>query len=113
VDVQRDAVDHVHADELERPGRATGIYAFNDELALVALDVLRDRGLALPADMALIGCDDSPAAHRSRPRLTTMRFDEHGRWRDIARHLNAMIAGEGEYPAITTSEPAVVPGETT
>jgi len=113
VEIRRDAVQAVLAQELERADRATGIYAFNDELALVALDILRDLGVALPHDMALIGCDDSPAAERSRPRLTTMRFDEHGRWRDIASHLHGMISGESERPEMLASEPAVVAGETT
>jgi DNA-binding LacI/PurR family transcriptional regulator len=113
VAIERDAVESVLAQELERADRATGIYAFNDELALVALDALRERGLTLPGNMALIGCDDSPAAERSRPRLTTMRFDDHGRWREIARHLHAMISGEGHYPEVVVSEPAVVAGQTT
>ena len=54
--------------ELERTDRATAIYAFNDELALVALELLREHGLSLPDQMAIIGCDDSPAAERVRPR---------------------------------------------
>ncbi len=113
VPVRRDATERALAAELDSPDRATSIYAFNDEQALVALEVLRDRGVALPAEMALIGCDDSPAAEQMRPRLTTVRFDDHGRWREIARHLHAMISGDGEYPVATVSEPAVIAGETT
>ena len=75
--------------------------------------MLRDRGVSIPDDVALIGCDDSPAAERVRPRLTTVRFDDHGRWREIAGHLHAMISGEAGYPETTASEPAVVEGETT
>ena len=112
-DTTRRGRKHVLAQELERSDRATGIYAFNDELALVALDVLRDLGVAIPGDMALIGCDDSPAAERSRPRLTTMRFDDHGRWRDIAGDLHAMISSEAERLETLASEPAVVAGQTT
>jgi len=111
--VSRDSIERTLAGELDRPKRATGIYAFNDEQALVALGVLRDRGVSIPDDMALIGCDDSPAAERVRPRLTTVRFDDHGRWREIAQHLHAMICGEGAYPEATASEPVVVAGETT
>lgn len=111
--VLRDPIERVLAAELERRDSATAIYAFNDEQALVALDVLRDLGVSIPDRMALIGCDDSPAAARVRPRLTTMRFDDHGRWREIARHLHSMISGEGRYPKVTASEPAVVPGQTT
>jgi len=74
---------------------------------------MREREIAVPGQMAIIGCDDSPAAERIRPRLTTLRFDGHGRWREIAGHLHAMISGEGNAPDTTVSEPAVVLGETT
>jgi len=113
VPVRRDSIERALATELARARRATGIYAFNDEQAIVALEVLRDRGVALPDEMALIGCDDSPSAEQMRPRLTTVRFDDHGRWREIARHLHAMITGDGDYPEMTASDPAVVVGETT
>jgi len=116
VPVRRDATERALAAELDRADRAdraTGIYAFNDEQALVALEVLRDRGVAVPAEMALIGCDDSPAAEQIRPRLTTVRFDDHGRWREIASHLHAMISGEGRYPEVIVSHPSVVVGQTT
>ena len=113
VPVSRDSIERTVAAELERPKRATAIYAFNDEQALVVLGVLRDRGVSIPDDVALIGCDDSPAAERVRPRLTTVRFDDHGRWREIAGHLHAMISGEAGYPETMASEPAVVEGETT
>ena len=113
VRVGRHSIERRLADELDRPKRATGVYAFNDELALVALEVLRDRGVAVPDGMAVIGCDDSPAAERVRPRLTTVRFDDHGRWREIAGHLDAMISGKRGYPEATASAPTVVAGETT
>jgi DNA-binding LacI/PurR family transcriptional regulator len=113
IPLRRDAIAPVLAAELGRADGATAIYAFNDELALVALELMREREIAVPGQMAIIGCDDSPAAERIRPRLTTLRFDEHGRWREIAGHLHAMISGEGGAPRATVSEPAVVLGETT
>jgi hypothetical protein len=42
-----------------------------------------------------------------------LRFDERGRWREIAGHLHAMICGEGRVPEVIVSEPTVVLGETT
>ncbi len=113
VAVRRDAIDQVLTSELSRSGRATAIYAFNDELALVALELMRERGISLPDQMALIGCDDSPAAEQMRPRLTTLRFDQHGRWREVAGHLHTMISGDGRAPKVIVSEPAVVLGDTT
>lgn len=113
VAVRRDAINQVLTSELGRSGQATAIYAFNDELALVALELMRERDVSLPDQMALIGCDDSPAAERIRPRLTTLRFDQHGRWREVAGHLHTMISGDGRAPKVTFSEPAVVLGDTT
>ncbi|MBV9607460.1 MAG: LacI family DNA-binding transcriptional regulator [Solirubrobacterales bacterium] len=113
VSVRRDAVGRALADVLARSNPPTAIFAFNDELALVTLELLRERGVSLPEQMAIIGCDDSAAAERIRPRLTTVRFDKHGRWREIAGHLDTMISGEGRAPEVTVSEPAVVLGDTT
>jgi DNA-binding LacI/PurR family transcriptional regulator len=113
VPIRRDSIERALTADLERPRRATGIYAFNDEQAIVALEVLRDRGVALPDEIALIGCDDSPAAEQMRPRLTTVRLDDHGRWWEIAGHLHAMISGDRDYPDMTASEPTVVVGQTT
>ncbi len=113
VPLRRETIGRVLAAELGRPDGATAIYAFNDELALVALELLREREISVPDQMAIIGCDDSPAAERIRPRLTTLRFDQHGRWREIAGHLHAMISGGGDAPRTILSEPAVVLGQTT
>lgn len=113
IPMRRDAVGRVLTNELGRDDRTTAIYAFNDELALVALELLRERDISLPDQIALIGCDDSPAAEHVRPRLTTVRFDAHGRWREIARHLHEMISGEPYPPKVMLPEPAVVLGDTT
>jgi DNA-binding LacI/PurR family transcriptional regulator len=111
--VRREAVESTIAATVGRSERETAIYAFNDEQALVALEALRDQGVAVPQEMAVIGCDDSSAAEQFRPRLTTMRFDARDRWHVLARQLHAMITGEGEPRGVIEAEPAVVQGETT
>ncbi|MDT7727840.1 MAG: hypothetical protein QOI21_4416 [Actinomycetota bacterium] len=50
-----------------------GVFAANDLMAQGALDVLREHGRRVPADVAVIGFDDSSAATASRPALTTIR----------------------------------------
>lgn len=52
----------------------TAVFAFNDEYALLALQQFTRRGLAVPGDMAVIGCDDSPMAAFSSPPLSSVRF---------------------------------------
>jgi LacI family transcriptional regulator len=53
----------------------TGIYAYNDEYALLLLGALADRGRQVPRDVAVVGTDDISFAEFMRPTLTTIRFD--------------------------------------
>ncbi len=58
---------------LRRAPDLDGVFAAADAMALGALDVLQDRGVAVPGDVALVGFDDSGPAAESRPALTTVR----------------------------------------
>jgi DNA-binding LacI/PurR family transcriptional regulator len=51
------------------------IFAANDQMALGARVALREVGLAVPADMPLVGYDDIPLARYVEPPLTTVRGD--------------------------------------
>jgi LacI family transcriptional regulator len=51
----------------------TAIFAFNDEMALGALQLARERGLRVPRDLSLIGFDDLEKAAIVEPALTTVR----------------------------------------
>jgi LacI family transcriptional regulator len=53
----------------------TGIYAYNDEYALLLLGALSDRGIQVPGDVAVVGTDDISFSEWMRPTLTTIRFD--------------------------------------
>jgi LacI family transcriptional regulator len=53
----------------------TGIYAFNDEYALLLLGALADRGIQVPREVAVVGTDDISFSTFMRPTLTTIRFD--------------------------------------
>ncbi|WP_436792032.1 LacI family DNA-binding transcriptional regulator [Yinghuangia sp. YIM S10712] len=53
----------------------TGVCAFNDETAIAVLAGIRERGLVVPTDMAVIGVDDIPTAGLADPPLTTISFD--------------------------------------
>lgn len=53
------------------PPRA--VFAANDEMALGALRVVRERKLRIPEDIALIGFDDIPYASFATPQLSTVR----------------------------------------
>jgi DNA-binding LacI/PurR family transcriptional regulator len=95
---------------LARRPAATALYAFNDEMALAAIAALADLGRSVPADVAVIGCDDSPAARLLRPRLTTMRLTTPDRWRSVARVVHQMV--EGGEPRSIVDAPELVAGAT-
>ncbi|MCW3815268.1 LacI family transcriptional regulator [Micromonospora sp. DR5-3] len=51
----------------------TGIVCGSDLMALGAIRAARQRGLAVPADVSVVGYDDSPLMAFTDPPLTTMR----------------------------------------
>ncbi len=57
------------------------VFAASDPMALGALRALRERGLRVPDDVAIVGFDDSVLAGQTDPTLTTMHqpVDEMGR----------------------------------
>lgn len=69
----RDAMMALRA-EIERHD-VTAIFAANDLMAFAAVDVLQTWGLAVPADVSVVGFDDIDATRYSSPQLTTVRQD--------------------------------------
>ena len=57
---------------LERRRWPTAIIAFNDLMALGAMKQLKNMGLRLPQDMAIIGCDNQFFCSYTDPALTTV-----------------------------------------
>jgi len=58
----------------------TAVFVHNDVMAVGALKALHERGLRLPADCSVVGCDDLSFAGYLVPPLTTVRipFQETG-----------------------------------
>ncbi|HVS84318.1 MAG TPA: LacI family DNA-binding transcriptional regulator [Gaiellaceae bacterium] len=58
---------------LDLPEPPTAIFAFNDNLAIGAIQAARARGLRVPADLSVVGFDDVEHATVVSPNLTTIR----------------------------------------
>jgi LacI family transcriptional regulator, repressor for deo operon, udp, cdd, tsx, nupC, and nupG len=58
---------------LERAPRPTAVFCANDDTALGAISVAKQAGLAVPADLSVVGFDDISYAAFSDPPLTTIR----------------------------------------
>ncbi|WP_250037417.1 LacI family DNA-binding transcriptional regulator [Paractinoplanes maris] len=65
----------------------TAVCAYNDEVALAVLAGLRQLGSSAPADLAVIGVDDIPAARLADPPLTTVTTDQSV----VGAHLAATV----------------------
>lgn len=58
---------------LAESSRPDAVFAANDSMAVGALSALRDAGLRVPDDIAVVGFDDIPIAQYLSPALTTVR----------------------------------------
>ncbi|MFF8593790.1 LacI family DNA-binding transcriptional regulator [Streptomyces sp. NPDC015220] len=84
---------------LDRRPDLDAVFAANDLAASGALRVLRERGLRVPEDVAVVGFDDMlPVAEQTDPPLTTVRQDIEEMGRLMARILlrGPDRAGAGE-----------------
>ncbi|MBC7724792.1 MAG: substrate-binding domain-containing protein, partial [Burkholderiaceae bacterium] len=79
---------------LERDPHLDGVFAASDLMAIGALAVLRERGIAVPDDVSVVGFDDSPAATSSELQLTTVHQPSTEMGLRMANNLLALLGGE-------------------
>ena len=73
--------------------RFDALFAGNDNMAIGALQALRSAGLAVPAEVAVVGFDDIPLARHLGLSTVRLRIAELGE-RAVARLLGAMGKGD-------------------
>jgi LacI family transcriptional regulator len=87
---------HELFDEGQKP---TAICTLNDFTALGVLKALTDRGLRVPADVSVVGCDDILQASYTHPPLTTIHTPIEKISQHVLRHLQQLIhSKKGEEP---------------
>ena len=74
------------------------VFAASDIMAVGALRALREAGLRVPDDVALVGYDDMPFAARADPPLTTVRQPIHRTGALAAETLIDLIENPGASP---------------
>jgi DNA-binding LacI/PurR family transcriptional regulator len=99
---------------LALPDRPTAIFAESDEMAYGALREIRDAGLRVPQDIAVIGFDDQPFSDLMD--LSTVRQPVAEEALDITTRLLALIAEDAEEapadPSVVLPTELVVRGST-
>lgn len=85
---------------LERSPKIDAIYAFNDLVAVGAMQACLEMGKRIPGDIAIIGSDDIPLANIIRPQLTTLHVDLEHIGHLAMRALLKIIQGEAAQSTI-------------
>src|SRR4051812_3079953 len=70
------------------------VFTASDPMAVGAMRVLKERGLRIPDDVAVVGFDDSATARHTDPPLTSVHQPLEAMGREMARLLVARIRGE-------------------
>lgn len=76
---------------LEVPADGAAVFVSNDPMALGLMRALDERGLAVPADVSVVGFDDVPEAAFYHPPLTTVRQDFEALGELLMRRLFTVI----------------------
>ncbi len=84
---------------LDRPGRPTGVFCFNDRIAMGTYQAAADLGLRIPDDLSVVGFDNQEhVADGLRPGLTTLALPhyEMGQW--AVRTLIDLVEARTQQP---------------
>ncbi|MCR6094948.1 GntR family transcriptional regulator [Salipaludibacillus agaradhaerens] len=69
----------------------TAIVCYNDQLALMLLDVIRDMKLSVPEDISVVGYDDSFLSVASEVKLTTVKHPKEEMGKEAGRRIYNFI----------------------
>ena len=81
---------------LTRWPQITAIFAYNDLVAIGAIEACQRLGRVVPRDCAVVGFDDIPLADSICPALTTVRVDKYELGRRAMDRLAQMLASPHE-----------------
>lgn len=93
---------------LDLPHPPTAVFCFNDRMAMGAYDAIKERGLKIPDDIAVIGFDNQELlAANLHPGLTTMELPHYhmGRW--AAEYLLGESHDAEEAPQVKLACPLI------
>jgi len=88
---------------LALPEPPTAVCAASDTLAFGAMHALRDAGIEVGPQIALVGCGDAPLAAHTHPPLTTLRAPRRALGLALADRLIGLV----EHPATRSPDVAL------
>ncbi|MEU2336922.1 LacI family DNA-binding transcriptional regulator [Streptomyces sp. NPDC006654] len=74
-----------------------GVFAYNDEYAMLFMRALQDAGVRIPDETAVVGADDLMLGRLLRPRLSTVHIDLPS-GRELAELVDRVVRDRGDEP---------------
>ena len=91
--------------ELFDEGRSpTAICTLNDFTALGVLSALSDRGLRVPTDVSVVGCDDILQASYTHPPLTTIHTPIEAISKQVLKLLQQLISSKRDEEPVSIDD---------
>jgi DNA-binding LacI/PurR family transcriptional regulator len=111
-DYSRESARVAVAGLLDRSDPPDALFCFSDELAAGALRALYERGLQVPADVAVVGFDDAGTSAYLTPALSSVRPDRAAIAREALEILLDRVGGDQGPPRDVTVAHELVVRET-
>ncbi len=95
---------------LAYPGgeRPTAVIAYNDLVAIGALNAIRTHGLRVPEDISVMGFDNIPMAAHTNPPLTTVAVPKYQMGKLAIQNLIQIERGELSHGGFTLLESTII-----
>ena len=94
---------------LEQQERPDGVFAYSDIIAIGAMKAIREAGLRVPADIAVVGYDDIEIASYLEISLTTIRQKRYELgWKSAELLISRLTEGEKHRPQHVVFAPELV-----
>ncbi|MEH7493873.1 GntR family transcriptional regulator [Neobacillus niacini] len=88
--------------------KPTAIVCYNDQLALMVLDVLRNYQISVPDDVSIVGYDDSFLAEAFEVKLTSVAHPKMGMGIEAAKKIVSAVEGKENNTQSIVYEPELV-----
>lgn len=94
--LDQDVIQHTDA-LLDLPNPPDALFALNDQAAIQAMLRMKERGVKIPEEIAVVGFNNSPESRIIEPRLTTIAQPAYEIGQLAARHILEQIDQPDEF----------------
>ncbi|WEK19902.1 MAG: LacI family DNA-binding transcriptional regulator [Candidatus Pedobacter colombiensis] len=99
---EQDVQDVLVNDILKRDKLPDGLFITNDSSAAFALSILKEAGVKVPEDMAIVGFNNDLISRVTEPEISTINYPGNEMGENIARILINHLDGEGDLSFTST-----------